>query len=98
MIVHSVFFRLHHAAGSQDELAFFEKAGGLALIPGVENFKVLKEVSPKNPFTFGFSMEFPDQASYDLYNNHPDHVCFVEEIWFKDVAEFQEIDHINRHD
>ena len=98
MIVHSVFFRLHHASDSQNESAFFEKAGVLALIPGVENFKVLKEVSPKNPFRFGFSMEFSDQTAYNAYNNHSDHTHFVEETWIKEVAEFQEIDYINSHD
>jgi hypothetical protein len=98
MIVHSVFFRLHHASGSEDESAFFEKADVLRLIPGVENFKVLKEFSPKNPFTFGFSVDFSNQAAYDFYSNHAAHLLFVDEVWVKEVAEFQEIDSIIRHD
>ena len=96
MIVHSVFFRLNHDRGSAAETAFFEKASGLARLPGVINFKVLEEVSPKNPFTFGFSMAFSDQSAYDSYNNHPDHIDFVQTVWLKEVAEFQEIDYIER--
>jgi quinol monooxygenase YgiN len=97
MIVHSVFFRLNHDLNTADETVFFEKAAGLAGIPGVINFKVLKEISPKNPFTFGFSMSFSDQAAYDSYSRHPDHIDFVQKVWLNDVAEFQEIDYIERH-
>jgi len=93
-IVHSVFFRLKHEAGSTEESDFFVKAVTLAAIPGVENFQVLKEVSPKNPYTFGFSMEFATQADYDRYNNHPDHVSFVQDVWMNEVLEFQEIDYV----
>ena len=94
MIVHSVFFRLHHESGSEGETAFFEKAAILERISGVCNFKVLQEVSPKNSFTFGFSMEFSDQTAYGFYSAHPDHIRFVQEVWLKEVAEFQEIDYI----
>ena len=93
MIVHSVFFRLKHDAGSEAEHGFLAKTAVLAKIPGVGSFRVLEEVSPKNAFTFGLSMEFADQAAYDGYVNHPDHVRFVEEIWLNEVAEFQEIDY-----
>ncbi len=94
MIVHSVFFTLKHESGSSDEAAFLSQGAELAKIPGVENFQVLKETSPKNNFDFGFSMEFSDQAAYDGYNNHPEHVRFVQDVWMKEVADFQEIDHI----
>ena len=94
MIVHSVFFNLHHKPASTGETAFFTKAKKLVAIPGVENFQVLKEVSSKNPYTFGFSMEFADQADYDGYNTHPDHVRFVQDVWVNEVAEFQEIDYM----
>jgi quinol monooxygenase YgiN len=94
MIVHSVFFRLNHAPGSDAEAAFLAKAAKLAKIPGVGNFQTVEETSPKNPFTFGLSMEFADQTAYDNYNTHPDHVRFVKEVWLEEVAEFQEIDHI----
>ena len=92
-IIHSVFFKLKHEAGSQAEAEFIKKARGLASIPGVEDFKVLREVSPKNDWLWGLSMKFKNQAAYDGYNKHPDHVRFVEEVWFKEVADFQEIDY-----
>ena len=93
-IVHSVFFRLKHEPASSEESEFFAKAEKLAAIPGVDNLQVLREVSPKNPYTFGFSMEFATQAGYDRYNNHPDHVSFVQDVWMNEVAEFQEIDYV----
>ena len=64
-----------------------------AAIPGVEKFERLRQVSPKNGYAFGFSMEFADQAAYDGYNRHPDHVAFVEGRWIPEVAEFLEIDY-----
>jgi hypothetical protein len=94
LIVHSVFFKLNHPAGSPEESSFLTKAAELAQIPGVESFQMLKETSPKNDFDFGLSMEFANQAAYDGYNNHPDHIRFVQEFWLKEVETFQEIDHV----
>lgn len=94
MITHSVFFKLHHPSGSAEEKAFLTKAAALAVIPGIQDFQVLEETSPKNAFDFGLTMNFEDQAAYDAYNNHPAHVAFVEEVWLKEVADFMEIDHI----
>jgi hypothetical protein len=54
---------------------------------------VLREVSPKNGYRFGFSMEFADQAAYDGYNEDPRHVAFVQERWLPEVADFLEIDY-----
>ena len=86
-------FRLRHAAGSDAERGFLEAAGGLADIPGVEAFELLAEVSPKNAFSFGISMEFADAAAYEAYNEHPDHVRFVAERWVNEVEEFLEVDY-----
>ena len=94
MIRHTVVFSLKHAAGSAEERAFLDAALILADIPGVEKFERLRQVSPKADFAFGFSMEFADQAAYEGYNNHPDHVAFVRDRWVPDVAKFQEIDYI----
>ncbi len=91
--VHSVFFTLKHDPGSPEEAAFFAKSKKLSAIPGVQNFQVLKEVSAKNPYAFGFSMEFATQADCDRYNNHPDHVSFVRDVWMSEVVDFQEIDY-----
>lgn len=94
MITHSVFFKLMHEKGSDAETVFLVKGATLADLPGVKNFQVLNETSPKNNFDFGFSMEFSDQQAYDTYSSHPEHVRFVQEIWLKEVAEFQEIDYV----
>ena len=94
MIVHSVFFKLNHPPGSSAETAFLKQAAALKNLPGVTNFQVLKETSLKNDFDFGLSMEFLDQVAYDEYNNHPEHVRFAQDIWLKEVACFQEIDHV----
>ena len=92
-IRHTVSFTLRHPAGSADELEFLEAARGLAEIPGVEAFDVLAEVSPKNEFRHGISMEFADRAAYESYNEHPTHVRFVEQRWKPEVADFLEIDY-----
>lgn len=94
MIRHTVVFALKHAAGSAEEAAFLTAARVLAQIPGVERFEQLRQVSPKNDYAFGFSMEFADQAAYDGYNVHPEHVRFVEERWKPEVARFLEIDYV----
>jgi heme-degrading monooxygenase HmoA len=95
-ITHSVFFRLKHPAGSAEEKAFLETSRRvLAPIPGVEDFRVLKQTSVKNDFDYGLVMLFDDQAAYDAYNNHPDHVGYVQGTWIPNVAEFLEIDHVD---
>ncbi|HTV69884.1 MAG TPA: Dabb family protein [Rhizobiaceae bacterium] len=93
MIRHTVVFTLKHAKGSAEEAAFLKAADILAKIPGVENFEKLRQVSPKNNYAFGFSMEFADQRAYDGYNIHPDHVAFVRDRWVPEVADFMEIDY-----
>lgn len=94
MIRHTVVFNLKHAHGSLQEKAFLRDARVLADIPGVEKFEQLRQVSPKNDYEFGFSMEFKDQAAYDAYNAHPKHVKFVKERWEREVERFLEIDYV----
>jgi hypothetical protein len=94
MIRHTVVFRLKHAKGSAAEQSFLANAVSLASIPGVENFEQLQQVSRKNDYDFGFSMEFADQAAYDGYNVHPDHVAFVRDHWVPEVEAFLEIDYV----
>lgn len=93
MIRHTVVFTLHHRAGSAEERAFLEDARVLAAIPGVENFERLRQISPKNDYSFGFSMEFADAAAYAGYNDHPHHVAFVRDRWVPEVSRFLEIDY-----
>jgi hypothetical protein len=94
VIRHTVVFRLKHTANSPEEADFLTAAQRLADIPGVETFECLRQVSPKNSFTLGLSMEFADQAAYTGYNEHPDHVDFVQERWMREVEEFLEIDYV----
>lgn len=60
--------------------------------PGVEDFAIARETSPKNDFTFAVSMRFADQAAYDSYNRHPSHVASVRDNWEPEVAAFMEHD------
>ncbi len=92
-IRHTVVFALTHPAGSDGETSFLEAAGALSAIAGVEDFEILREVSPKNDFRFGISMEFADQAAYMAYNEHPDHVAFVQGRWIPEVTDFLEVDY-----
>ena len=92
MIRHAAYFRLKHTVGSPAESEFIAAIRSLRAIPGVEKFEVARQVGPKSEFTFGVSMEFRDQAAYDGYNGHPDHVAFVRGRWVPEVAAFTEID------
>ena len=94
MIRHTVVFNLKHAPGSLQEKAFLRDAQVLTEIPGVEKFEQLRQVSKKNDYQFGFSMEFADQAAYDAYNEHPKHVKFVKDRWEREVERFLEIDYV----
>jgi hypothetical protein len=93
MIRHTVVFRLKHTSGSPAERAFLSAADVLATIPGVTKFEKLRQVSKKNGYSFGFSMEFADQAAYQGYNDHPEHTRFVKECWVPEVEDFLEIDY-----
>lgn len=93
-ILHTVAFRLRYAMDAPETQVFLHDAERILTgIPQVENFQVLREVSEKNDFDFGFSMEFENQAAYDAYNNHPTHQAFVTQRWLKEVADFMEVDY-----
>lgn len=94
MIRHTVVFRLRHEKGSAAEQAFLDAAMVLRSIPGVKAFEQLRQVSLKNDYTFGFSMEFADEAAFAGYNDHPDHVAFVRDRWLPEVEAFMEIDYV----
>jgi hypothetical protein len=89
-IRHTVAFSLRDPERASDFLAAAQQ---LAAIPGVEAFELLDEVSPKNGYRYGISMEFADQDAYDGYNTHPDHVRFVQERWIPEVEDFLELDY-----
>jgi Stress responsive A/B Barrel Domain len=91
-IRHSVVFTLNHAEGSAEEADFLDAVARLEALPGVEAFELMREVSPKNEYRFGLTMEFADPAAYSGYNEHPQHVDFVERRWDAEVSDFLEID------
>jgi hypothetical protein len=92
-IRHTVVYKLKHSKGSVEEQNFLAAAKQLAAIPGVEKFESLKQVSQKNKYEFGLSMEFANQEVYEQYSRHPDHVSFVKERWLQEVEDFLEIDY-----
>ncbi|MFC8679888.1 Dabb family protein [Microbacterium ureisolvens] len=94
-IQHTVVFRLAHAPGSSEEAEFLADArAALTSIPGVEDFRINRQVSPKSDLAHQFTMLFADDAAYQAYNDHPTHVSFVAERWVPEVAEFQEYDFV----
>jgi hypothetical protein len=95
-IRHTVVFSLVHPEGSAAERDFLDAAERLAAVPGVEEFELVDEVSSKNSYRFAISMEFADRAAYAGYNDHPDHVRFVQERWLAEVDDFLELDYTAR--
>jgi len=93
-IRHTVVFRLKWAAGSPEEGAFFRATEALASIPQVQQFERLRQVSTKNNYTFGLSMQFADETAYAGYNRHPVHLSFVRDHWIPEVEAFMEIDYV----
>ena len=93
MIRHTVVFKLKHAAGSESERDFLRAARKLAAIATVKKFECLRQVSKKNTYAFGLSMEFSSPQDYQTYNAHPDHVHFVQTRWIPEVSDFMEIDY-----
>lgn len=92
-IQHTVVFRLIHEPGSRGEVEFLDTAmQTLTAIPGVADFVVNRQIGAKSDLNWQFSMVFADQAAYDAYNAHPEHVEFVETRWHTEVASFQEYD------
>ena len=94
MIHHSVILKLKYPKGSEEETRFIAACRELAKIPGVHNFKVLEQVSSKNQFDYGLSMNFNNQEEYDTYSAHPDHEAFIQNFWIKYVTDFLEIDYL----
>jgi heme-degrading monooxygenase HmoA len=94
MIRHSVILQLKPTLGADAVAEFFLEANKLAAIPGVQRFECLKQVSPKNKFEYGISMEFATKEQYDAYTNHPYHVAFVQQQWLTCVEAFLEIDYV----
>jgi heme-degrading monooxygenase HmoA len=95
-IRHSVVFSLRHEPGSDEEADFVAAITALEQVPGVEAFELMREVSPKNDYDYGLTMEFADKRAYAEYNEHPQHVAFVADRWDSEVTKFLEIDTVSR--
>jgi hypothetical protein len=93
MIRHSVILKLKSDINSEDRQAFFEAVNKLTIIPNIQKFEILKQISSKNKFEYGISMEFDTQEQYDIYSNHPEHIFFIQNFWLKSVEDFLEIDY-----
>jgi len=93
MIIHTVVFRLKHEPGSHEEKNFLNAARQLASIPDVRNLQSFRQIGKKNNFDFGLSMEFNSIKEYETYNQHDDHLAFIEDFWVNGVEEFLEIDY-----
>ena len=92
-IQHMVIFNLKYEKGTADADRFLSDGERiLSNIPEVQNFQVLKQVSLKNDYNWGFLMIFSGKDAYTAYNTHPEHVAFVENRWKKEVTKFLEID------
>lgn len=90
MIQHTVALRLNESA---DTAEFLTRARRLAVIDGVTRFQILAQVGSKNGFTHALSMFFHSESAYDGYNNNPDHVAFMNDVWMPNVADFIELDY-----
>ena len=91
MIQHTVALRLNDSA---DIAEFLVRARQLAAIEGVADFQILEQIGSKNDFTHALSMFFDSESDYDGYNNDPDHVAFVNDVWMPNVADFIELDYV----
>ena len=93
LIKHMVIFCLKYDKSDSRTDKFLSVSKSiLGSIPAVEKFKLVKQISPKNKFHFGFSMEFKDKEAYETYSKHPMHVNYVKQLWQKEVTHFLEID------
>ena len=65
-IQHTVVFALVHEAGSAAEADFLDTGRTtLTSIPGVTEFQVNRQVSPKSDLGWQFTRVFADRAAYD---------------------------------
>ena len=95
MIIHTVVFTPKHEPGSAAERDFLAAAISLKAIESVRNFRAYRQVSRKNNYRFGLSMEFETEAGYQAYNEDPRHVEFVQTRWIPEVEDFMEIDYVD---
>jgi hypothetical protein len=93
--MHTVIFDLKHPVGSAEAKKFLDDSYRILTgVPGVRDFQVYRQCSPKNDFQYGFLMKFDNQTVCDAYTAHPVHAQFVHERWETEVIRFQESDFV----
>lgn len=92
-ILHTVIFDLKYPVGSAEAEKFLTDGYNiLTKVPGVYDFQVFRQCSPKNDYQYGFYMRFKNKVEFDAYTANPDHGKFVAERWDTEVTRFQESD------
>jgi hypothetical protein len=91
-IRHAGLFTFKPTVTEAEKQAFNIALKDLEQIEGVQKMEISKQISPKNTFEYGFSMEFANDSIYKAYNIHPHHDAFVQNYWLKYVEDFMEID------
>jgi Stress responsive A/B Barrel Domain len=91
-IRHAGLLKFKTSVTQEEKQVFFIALKNLEQIEGVEKMEISKQISPKNTFEYGFSMEFAHEDIYKAYNVHPSHDAFVQNYWLKYVEDFMEID------
>ena len=91
-IRHAGIFNFKPTVSGSQKHAFFVALKALEDINGVEKMEVSRQISTKNKFKYGFSMEFASNEIYQAYSIHPQHDAFVKEFFIPLVEDFMEID------
>ena len=90
---HMVIFDFHAGTDSEKISLFLSDAERiLSEIPGINDFQVCRQVSPKNDFPYCFLMDFDTIEIFKAYEQHPNHSGFVNDRWIPEVSRFLEID------
>jgi hypothetical protein len=88
-IRHAGIFNFKPTVSESQKHEFFV---ALKEINGVEKMEVSHQISSKNKFKYGFSMEFASNEIYLAYSIHPQHNAFVKDFFIPFVEDFMEID------
>lgn len=92
MFIHTFAFRWKSGVTSeQKERALKEILALQGQIPGLLETSAGHNVSPRSEgYEFGGVMKFPDQATFEAYNNHPIHQKLL--AWLIPLVDAREVD------
>lgn len=92
-VLHTVIFDLKYPVGSAEAEKFLTDGYDiLTKVPGVQDFQIFNQCSPKNDYQYCFFMRFKSQQDFEAYTANPSHTKFVTERWDIEVSRFQESD------